>query len=40
MVRVKLGEVAPGGMMVGLKVAVAPRGRPVAERMMGLERLP
>jgi hypothetical protein len=34
MVRVKVLVVLPGGKRVGLKVAVAPGGRPVAARMM------
>jgi hypothetical protein len=39
-VRVNVGFVVPGGMTAGLKEAVARLGRPVAARVMGLERLP
>jgi hypothetical protein len=40
MVRVKVLAVLPGGRRVGLKVAVAPGGRPVAARTMGLLSVP
>lgn len=40
MVRVKVLVVLPGGKRVGLKMAMAPGGRPVAARIMGLLRVP
>src|SRR5216683_1616922 len=39
MVRVKVLGVAPGGRLAGLKEAVAMLGRPVAVRLMALERV-
>ena len=40
MVRVKVVEAVPGGIRVGLKVAVAVGGIPEAVRRMGLVRVP